>query len=154
MNKVVIGPQLPKIEYAKQLAALPWRVSEGGTVEVLMVTSRISQHWLLPKGWPMSGRSLQQAAAQEAFEEAGVTGKMRRKPAGRYIYEKLMKDGSLVPCSVVCFGMKVGKELNEWPEANQRLRQWFALNDAASAVFEPDLARLLRSEALQQKLRA
>ncbi|MEO5807407.1 NUDIX hydrolase [Devosia sp.] len=154
MNKVVFGPQRPKIEYARQLAALPWRVSEAGVIEVLMVTSRISQHWLLPKGWPMSGKTLQQAAAQEAYEEAGVTGKVRRKPAGRYTYDKLMKDGSMVPCTVVCFGMKVGKELPEWPEASQRLRQWFPLSDAAGTVFEPDLARFLGSEELQQKLRA
>ncbi len=152
MNKVVFGPQRPKIEYAKQLAALPWRLTGAGDVEFLMVTSRVSQRWLLPKGWPMAGKTLQQAAAQEAFEEAGVTGKMARQPVGRYRYEKLMKDGSVIPCTVICFALKVIRELPDWPEDTQRLRQWFSPPDAASSVFEPALAELLASANLLKRI--
>lgn len=152
MNKVILDHSEPEIEYARQLAALPWRKNGDGTLQILMVTSRTSQRWLLPKGWPMAGKSLLQAAAQEAFEEAGVTGKMRRKPAGQYRYDKLMKDGTIVPCTVACFGMKVAEQLSEWPEAAQRERQWFSLPDAALAVFEPDLARMLASPELGERL--
>ena len=152
LNKVVVDPPSPKITYAKQLAAVPCRRGATGEVEVLLVTSRISRHWLLPKGWPMVGKTLQEAAAQEAFEEAGVIGKMRRSPAGRYHYKKLMKDGTVVPCVVVCYPLRVSKELTEWPEAGQRLRQWFLLKDAAAAVFEPALAQLLADPAFAEKL--
>lgn len=153
MNEVVLDQTQPRIEYARQLAALPWRVADTGGIEVLLVTSRVSQHWLLPKGWPMTGKSLPQAAAQEALEEAGVSGKLHRKPCGTYRYQKLLKDGvTMVPCTVVCFDLRVTRERPEWPEAHQRTRQWFGLAEAARLVFEPDLARLLASERLARRL--
>lgn len=153
MNKVVFDQTQPKIDYAKQLAALPWRVTDEGQVEVLLVTSRVSQHWLLPKGWPMTGKTLPQAAAQEALEEAGVSGKLQRKPCGKYRYQKVLKDGiTTVPCTVVCFGLKVTRELPQWQEAHQRTRRWFPLSEASKLVFEPDLARMLASERLAKHL--
>ncbi|WDR02310.1 NUDIX hydrolase [Devosia algicola] len=152
MNKLDRGSWSPDIDYAQQLAALPWRKTKSGKIEILMVTSRISQHWLLPKGWPMTGKSLVEAAAQEALEEAGVRGKMHSKPVGKYYYDKLMKDGQAVPCTVDCFALKANKLLDEWPEATQRERRWFTLPDAAAAVYEPDLARMLSSNDLTKKL--
>jgi len=134
-----------KIEYAKQLAALPWRVNFDGQLEVMMVTSRISRHWLIPKGWPMSGKSDSAAALQEAFEEAGIKGKAGSKPLGRYTYVKLMKDGTSVPCVVKVYGMKVMEELVAWPEMAQRERRWFTTEQAATAVTEAGLAQFLSS---------
>lgn len=134
-----------KIEYAKQLAALPWRVSDDGQLEIMMVTSRISRHWLIPKGWPMAGKSDSVAALQEAFEEAGIKGKAASKPIGRYTYVKLMKDGTSVPCIVKVYGMKVIEELAAWPEMAQRERRWFTPEQAAAAVTETGLAQFLAS---------
>jgi 8-oxo-dGTP pyrophosphatase MutT (NUDIX family) len=134
-----------KIEYAKQLAALPWRLGDDGKIEFMMVTSRISRHWLIPKGWPIAGKSAPGSAAQEAFEEAGIKGKMERKPLGKYNYLKLLKDGSSVPCVVKVYGMRVTEELADWPEKEQRERRWFAPHEAAGLATEQGLAAFLAS---------
>ena len=71
----------------QQVAALCWRRRKG-TVEVLLVTSRETRRWVIPKGWPMDGLADYNAARREAFEEAGVEGHMRREPLGTFFYEK------------------------------------------------------------------
>ena len=77
----------------KQVAALPWRLNAEGELEILLVTSRISQHWLLPKGWPMDGKSNSKSALQEAFEEAGIEGRISKARLGKFTYRKIAEDG-------------------------------------------------------------
>lgn len=125
-----------------QLAALPWREVDG-QLEVLMITSRSSRHWLIPKGWPMRGKTNAQAAAREAYEEAGVKGTTSREPIGQYHYKKLLADGSAVPCFVDVYTLRVEAELASWPEADARERLWMTPEDAREAVYEPGLAELL-----------
>lgn len=127
-----------------QLAAVPWRMINGD-VEILMITSRLSRHWLIPKGWPMNGKTNAQAAAREAYEEAGVKGTISRKPIGRYRYQKLLADGTALPCFVDVYALRVEKELASWPEADDRERLWVTPDEAARVVFEPDLAAFLGS---------
>lgn len=133
----------PAKQAAKQVAALAWRMSPDGKAEILLVTSRISQHWLLPKGWPIKKKSNAQAAAQEALEEAGIEGTMAKSRIGKFNYLKLAADGSATPCAVSVFTMSDVRELADWPERLQRQRQWFTLEAATAAVFEPGLAALL-----------
>ena len=52
----------------------------------MLVTSRGRQRWIIPKGWPHKGRAPHRSAAREAFEEAGVVGKVRRRPVGTFSY--------------------------------------------------------------------
>lgn len=127
----------------KQVAALPWRLNGDGELEILLVTSRISQHWLLPKGWPIEGKSNAQAARQEAFEEAGIKGRISKSRLARFAYRRLEPDGATSPCTVSVFAFRVSHELNEWPEQHQRNRQWFAQDAAAAVVFVPGLAAML-----------
>ncbi|MCQ8784060.1 NUDIX hydrolase [Mangrovibrevibacter kandeliae] len=127
----------------KQFGALVYRESDG-TVEVLLVTSRESGRWVIPKGWPMKLKLPHRAAAQEAFEEAGVRGRISHRAIGTFDYDKRRRDGSLVPCRVVVYPMAVSDLLEDWPEADQRQRAWFAPADAAERVNEPELAALLR----------
>ena len=61
-----------------QTGALPWRRAKGDQLEILLVTGRLSGRWIVPKGWPMRGKTMAKAAAQEAYEEAGVRGKVNR----------------------------------------------------------------------------
>jgi 8-oxo-dGTP pyrophosphatase MutT (NUDIX family) len=127
----------------KQVAALPWRLSVEGELEILLVTSRISQHWLLPKGWPMDGKSNSKSALQEAFEEAGIKGRISKARLGKFLYRKIAEDGSFEPCTVSVFTLRVTRELPNWPERKQRQRQWFTLEAAAAVVFVPSLAAML-----------
>ena len=125
-----------------QFAALPWRLVDG-QLEVLMITSRLSRHWLIPKGWPMRGKSNAQAAAREAFEEAGIKGVISPKPIGQYEYQKLVPEQAPILCRVDVFALMVEKELAKWPEAANRDRQWMPIAAAATVAFESGLAALL-----------
>lgn len=131
------------IEFADQYGALPWRRRKDDAVEVMLVTSRISRHWLIPKGWRISGKTECRSAMQEAYEEAGVRGEASKQPLGQYHYTKVLKDGTSTPCIVTVFGLKVRKAAAKWPEAEQRTRQWFSLEDAVGAVNELGLAAFL-----------
>ena len=125
-----------------QFAALPWRRSGDG-LEVLLVTSRDSRRWVIPKGWPMKGRKAHLAAAREALEEAGVTGRIARASAGSYGYIKRLKNGAPLECRVQVFPLKVERQRKSWPERHEREARWFPAAQAAEAVDEPELGALI-----------
>lgn len=127
----------------RQVAALPWREGGQGT-EVLLISSRETKRWVIPKGWPIPSLSPPDSALREAFEEAGVGGQIARKPAGHFGYMKRMKDGTEVSCSVEVFPLEVMVQHREWPEQGQRDARWFKRDEAAAAVDEPGLAAIIR----------
>lgn len=127
-----------------QYAALCWRPGETG-VEVLMITSRDTGRWVIPKGWPMPGLAPEAAAAEEAWEEAGVTGQVSPVCLGRYGYRKIMSVTAEVPCAVAVYGLRVERLAETFPEARQRERRWVGQAVAATMVQEPDLARLIHA---------
>jgi 8-oxo-dGTP pyrophosphatase MutT (NUDIX family) len=126
-----------------QYAALPHRIGRRG-LEVLLVTSRDTGRWVIPKGWPMDGKAPHEAAAQEAFEEAGVLGEVSAAAVGAYPYGKRLKSGEVRACTVEVFPLKVTQHKRVWPEKHERRRSWFAAEDAAGRVDEPELAELIR----------
>lgn len=126
-----------------QYAALCWRESERG-IEVLLITSRDTGRWVIPKGWPMMGIAPESAAAREAWEEAGVEGEVHPISIGRYGYMKELAYDAAVPCAVSVFGLRVANMAGKFPEKDQRRREWFPLEEAAGLVREPDLAGLIR----------
>lgn len=132
----------------QQYGALPWRVSRKGIMKVLLVTSRRGGRWILPKGWQIKGCSPATSAAREAFEEAGVIGLPGSEPIGSYRYVKLNKDGSVEPRNVTVFDFLVRGTLLNWPEKGQRRRKWLQIGQAADAIEESGLARILRSVKL------
>ncbi|MBG1232818.1 NUDIX hydrolase [Aestuariivirga litoralis] len=125
----------------KQVAALPYR-REGKVLEVLLITSRETRRWVIPKGWPMKGKKDWNAAAIEAFEEAGIKGEVGRKSIGIYHYVKRRSSGDL-DCEVVVYPFEVEKVLDEWPEKNERRRKWFAAARAAELVDEEGLQAII-----------
>lgn len=134
-----------KREVRTQFAALCFRVQEGRT-QVLLVTSRNSKRWIIPKGWPIEDNTPAEAAATEAFEEAGVEGKTFNICLGLYSYTKFMgKDDDDLPCAVSVFPVKVQKVHKDWPEAGERSRKWFTLKKAASLVREPELRKIIKN---------
>ncbi len=125
-----------------QYGALCWRSGPDG-VEVLLITSRDTGRWVIPKGWPIPGLAPEAAAAQEAWEEAGVEGAMGPVCLGRYGYQKCLTVSAQVPCAVAVYGLRVQREATKFPEAKERTRQWVPQSIAASMVNEPDLGALI-----------
>ncbi|WP_342665670.1 NUDIX hydrolase [Niveispirillum irakense] len=125
-----------------QCAALPYRLIDGQP-QVMLVTSRETRRWIIPKGWAKKKFEPCDMAAREAFEEAGVRGSIDPTPIGEYRYMKRMADGDSIACEVTVFLLRVEEELTEWPERRQRERQWMAPLEAARLVSDTDLVPIL-----------
>ena len=126
----------------RQVAALPWR-GEGEALRILLVSSRETRRWVIPKGWPMKDKTDFAAAAQEAYEEAGLDGVIADKPVGEYEYLKKMKSGAARLVKVDVFPLQVTGEHATWPEKGQRTLEWMTPVEAALAVQEPALRDLI-----------
>jgi 8-oxo-dGTP pyrophosphatase MutT (NUDIX family) len=135
-------PRVKPPKPRRQFAALPYRVN--GELEVLLVTTRETGRWVIPKGWPMVGKTPRAAAAREALEEAGVVGKPGRRRLGAYNYPKLLKSGATVVCRVTVFPLAVTEQKATWREQDQRTTRWFSPAEAAEAVQEPGLSAIIR----------
>ena len=132
-----------KTDMRSQFAALCYRLKNNKT-EILLITSRRSKRWIVPKGWPMHGLTPAAAACQEAWEEAGVKGKAVDRCLGLYSYNKLLDEGGTLPCIALVYPVRVKALEGEFPERGQRQRKWFSPKKAAARVMEPELARILR----------
>src|ERR1700744_3039836 len=111
-----------------QYGALPYRVGKHG-VEVLLITSRETRRWVIPKGWPMLGKKPHRVAEIEAFQEAGVKGVIGKKPLGAYLYPKTMPDGAERLCLVEVYPLRVTLEAVVWRESSERDRSWFRADE-------------------------
>ncbi|WP_079730355.1 MULTISPECIES: DUF47 family protein [Novosphingobium] len=132
----------------RQIAVLPYRTqgpAVDAPIEILLITSRETRRWVMPKGNLMKNLQPHAAAAREAEEEAGVIGAVCPTPLGSYRYRKRRNSGASVWADVDVFPFAVTEELSTWDEQHQRDRRWFSLTDAANAVDEEDLAALIRS---------
>ncbi len=132
-------------DVSQQYAALPWRQAQG--FEIMLITSRETRRWVIPKGWPMPDLSAAESAAQEAYEEAGICGQMAAQALGHYTYSKRQRRGAKKRFRVDVFAMEVTEVLDRWPEAHERARQWLSPQEALALVEEPELAALIRTFA-------
>ena len=131
-------------EPARQYAALPVRIADDGGLEIMLVTSRGTRRWIIPKGWPMPHRAPGETAAREAFEEAGLVGDLQDDgPAGTYTYRKRLQSGRSITVEVDVFVLRVSRQRRRWPERAQRTTRWYDPATASSLVQEPDLAELI-----------
>lgn len=133
-----------KREMRSQFAALVYRVKDG-KLQYLLITSRGTGRWIIPKGWPMTGMRPAQAALQEAWEEAGVKGKVSDQCLGLYSYYKRNPAFGTLPCLVNVYAVKFKSKASKYPEAGQRRRKWFSAKKAAKLVAEPELAKIMKS---------
>lgn len=131
----------PAMEPRQQIAALPFRRRKG--LEVMLVSTLDSGRWVIPKGWPMKGLSNSEAAAREAFEEAGLVGDIAEEAVGQFHYFKRKKNGAVWLCRVDVFPMQVKEQRRNWPEKAQRRTKWFPLQQAAMEVSDAELGELL-----------
>jgi len=126
----------------KQYGVLALRV-RGGTASVMLVTSRGTRRWIIPKGNPEKGKTGAAVGAIEAYEEAGLLGEVWDKPIGSYVSPKHLPSGEVVPCSIKVYRMDVEEVLDDWPEKGQRERAWYSLDQAAMLVGEGGLVALI-----------
>ncbi|WP_181141532.1 NUDIX hydrolase [Ciceribacter selenitireducens] len=135
----------------QQYAALCFRKRKKQLApEVLLVTSRDTGRWVIPKGWPMPGKKSHAVAEREAYEEAGVKGNVSREPLGYYTYHKGLSDGLKVTCRVQVHALEVKELLKDFPEKGTRRLEWVSCEEAAARVQEPELKVLFH--AFAQKL--
>lgn len=132
-----------KSDVRTQFAALCYRIAQDRP-QILLVTSRKSGRWILPKGWPVCGLTPAECAGKEAWEEAGVIGKARDQCLGIYSYDKVLDTGDELPCVAMVYPVKVKTLVQDFPEHAQRRRKWFSPKKAASHLTQPELARIVR----------
>ena len=143
MNQTLpIAPPDATRSVPRQYGAICWRMHRG-KVEVLLITSRDTGRWVIPKGWPMDKRTPAQAARQEAWEEAGVRGDIAETAIGGFTYVKLLSPTRSCECAVEVFALRVSELLDKFPERKERRRKWFAAEKAARKVNEPQLRQVL-----------
>jgi 8-oxo-dGTP pyrophosphatase MutT (NUDIX family) len=127
-----------------QYGALPYRVTKTRDIEFLLVTSRETGRWIIPKGRPIAGLKPAEAAAREAYEEAGVRGVVGNRAIGEYSYKKELRAlGRIVPCKVRVFALLVRRQRRTWPEAHQRRTRWVRPRKAISLITEEPLRSLI-----------
>lgn len=127
-----------------QLAALCWRQSADAGRQVLLVTSSTGR-WILPKGWPITGKPAVHTALVEAWEEAGVKkARAVRQPVGSYMATKITADGDELPCLHKVYAVEVRKTVDDFPESARRERRWVSPSEAADLVQEEGLKEILR----------
>jgi 8-oxo-dGTP pyrophosphatase MutT (NUDIX family) len=139
-NAIRLG-EAGKTDVRTQFGALCYRV-QNGELQFCLITSRGTGRWIVPKGWPVDGATPTEAAATEAWEEAGLEGRVRSRPLGVYSYYKSNSDDAL-PCVAVIFPLKVKKAHSRWPERKERKRRWVNRRKAAKMVDEPELRQMI-----------
>ncbi len=135
----------------KQVAALCYRAGVNGP-EVLLITSRQTGRWIIPKGWPMARQSAHKTARMEAFEEAGVIGKAGKQPLGEFASHKGLDNGFKVKTMITVYPIKAERLNDEFPEKGERELVWLPLEEAAERCNEEGLRQLLLSEKVRTML--
>lgn len=132
----------PVTNLPQQTGALPWR-RRGKKLQVLLVTGRLSKRWTVPKGWPMFGKTLAEAAACEAYEEAGVKGVAEVEPIGRFDHTKTHSQLGMLDVTILVHALEAKRVLSSWPEKADRDRRWLDIDEAAELVQNPQLREIL-----------
>jgi 8-oxo-dGTP pyrophosphatase MutT (NUDIX family) len=131
-------------DVSTQYAALCYRIRKEKP-QFLLVTSRGTGRWIVPKGWPIKGKTPAKTALREAWEEAGVRGRVGKDAIGMFAYRKLLGRKRMAHCVALVYPVEVKSLDISFPESKQRRRKWFGRKKAAARVAEPELAELIRT---------
>ncbi len=145
LNRLASDVQLMLRRPARmQYAALCYRIrKKTKALEILLITSRDTGRWVIPKGWPMQGKRAHEVAEREAYEEAGVKGHVQKATAGYYLYQKRMDHGLKISVKVQVHALEVDDLCKHFPEEGRRQLEWVDYKEAASRVAEPSLKDLI-----------
>jgi 8-oxo-dGTP pyrophosphatase MutT (NUDIX family) len=155
-----IIPRKPKRRRAKpairvQYGALPYRFTPMAALEILILTTRQTRRWIVPKGWPIKRLTPSKSAAREAFEEAGVRGKIGARAIGNFTYKKTA--GQTVDDAnyeVKIFPLLVRRQSATWPEHGQRVVQWVDPEKAIALIREPEMKTIVAKFAKRASVAA
>jgi 8-oxo-dGTP pyrophosphatase MutT (NUDIX family) len=132
------------VSFIRQAGAIPFKFDEGA-LRVLLITTRGTGKWVIPKGWIEPGASAAQAAAQEAYEEAGITGLIGEAPLGTFTYRKRLGSGGRKPAVVEVFALRVEKQRKNWPERGERRFKWVDIPAALGLIEYPGMTPLFQA---------
>lgn len=121
----------------RQAAAVPFRRSKLGHVEILLV-SKTGGGWGIPKGGVKKHHDKRQTATLETLEEAGVLGRLLDEPLGSFRFTKRGREHD-----VTVYGLEVERQLARWQEEDARLRVWVPVSEAPRMIRRKALARFL-----------
>lgn len=138
------APLYPDKGEIRQYGALCFRRDAIGGLRILLITTRETRRWTIPKGWPIKGLKPHEVAQREAWEEAGAKGRAMRKPIGHFTYLKWLTDDASVPASVAEHVMEVKHTKRNFAERGERRLDWVSPAEATRMVAEPDLQALFR----------
>ena len=138
-----------------QYGALPYRFTPEAALEILVVTTRRTRRWIIPKGWPIKGLRPPKAAAREAYEEAGVTGRIGVKPIGTFTYDKALDEAGVeATCEVKVYPLLVKRQAEVFPESEQRMLQWVDPARAIVLIKDAGLKKLVKAFAKRLSIAA
>jgi 8-oxo-dGTP pyrophosphatase MutT (NUDIX family) len=127
-----------------QAGVIAYRILNGN-VQVLLMTSRDSGRWIIPKGNVNGSATPAKAAKKEAYEEAGLKGTISSSiPLGIYTYFKKLESGEARAAAVEVYLLHVNQQLKKWPEQAERNLSWVTMKEAVELIEEPGVVPLLR----------
>ncbi len=146
VSRTVNGRTLerPTREPKLQSGALAYKVGSNGKVRVLLVRTRRSKRWSIPKGSAEPNLTLAANAAKEAFEEAGVKGEIESDSIGMFRTTKRAWFGEAI-LEIWVYRLRVTEQCDHWPEEEEREVKWVSCREAARVLHEPLLAELCRT---------
>lgn len=127
-------------QFIPQAAAIPFRHTEAGELEVLLIRWKDADKWGVPKGLIDPGNTARETAEIESLEEAGISGELQDAELGQFDYAKFRGT-----CRVRVFALRVTTEHAEYLETGHRIRQWFTLETAAKCVAREPLKAMIRA---------
>jgi 8-oxo-dGTP pyrophosphatase MutT (NUDIX family) len=139
----VIVEGIEPVKDIQQVGAIPLIRDHEGQLCIVLVTTRGSGRWTIPKGNIMAKLENHKAAEREAREEAGLVGRITKKPIGSYQFWK-RQDAHWSLAEVTVFVLLVERQLDDFKEKGQRDIKAFRPEDAVDAVYESGLGALIR----------
>jgi 8-oxo-dGTP pyrophosphatase MutT (NUDIX family) len=130
------SPQLRSLQAVGQVAAVCYRIGKSG-IEFLLVQTR-GGRWTFPKGNTEPGLTPAQSAALEAFEEAGVHGRMEEDYFTRYVVHK--RGGASGSAQIMVYSHLCEVMRLEPPQESKRNPTWFPATKAKRRLHEGRVA--------------
>ena len=131
----------------EQAGVIPFRRKKDG-IEVCLIRNKGGKKWKIPKGFVDPGETVEQAALKEAWEEAGLTGRLVGGAIGSYDYDKWGFD-----LTVSVYLMEVTDQEDEWEESRFRERYWSPVLEAFEKLKKHPIRPLLNAAAIKLERR-